>query len=75
MPADFGKFLIGLGLFLALIGVLFVFRDQIPFLSRLGRLPGDFSIQREGFQIHFPLTTSILLSVFFSIVLWLFSKR
>lgn len=35
----------------------------------LGRLPGDFSIERGGFQLHFPIVTCILLSVVVSLIL------
>ncbi|MFW5910168.1 MAG: DUF2905 family protein, partial [Thiohalospira sp.] len=48
-----------------------------PWLARLGlgRLPGIIAIQREGFHFYFPLTTSILVSLVASLLLWLFFRR
>jgi hypothetical protein len=48
-----------------------------PWLSRLpwGRLPGDISIERENFSFHFPLATSIIVSIVLSlIVAWWWRK-
>jgi len=66
-----GKFLIMVGLVLVVVGGLLMFFDKIPFL---GKLPGDINIKRENFQFYFPITTSIVLSVFISLILWLFSQ-
>lgn len=74
MGPDLGKILIGLGLFILLLGVLVLFKDKIPGLSQLGQLPGDFSVKKENFQLHFPLATSILLSVVLTVLIWLFGK-
>jgi hypothetical protein len=47
-----------------------------PWLARvgLGRLPGDLHVEREGFSFYFPLTTSILVSLVVSLVIWLFRR-
>lgn len=47
-----------------------------PYVSRLGlgRLPGDFRIHTSNGVFYFPLTTSILLSLALSLVLWLFRR-
>lgn len=47
-----------------------------PLLSRLGlgRLPGDFSIDRPGMRFHFPLASSLLLSAVLSLVFWLLRR-
>lgn len=47
-----------------------------PWLARLGfgRLPGDFLIARGGFRLYIPMTTSILVSVVVTLVLWLLRK-
>jgi hypothetical protein len=37
----------------------------------LGRLPGDIIIDRGGFVLYLPITTSILASLLVSLVLWL----
>jgi hypothetical protein len=47
-----------------------------PWLTKLGlgRLPGDFVIERDGFRFHFPLITSIVISVALSLILWLLNR-
>ena len=40
----------------------------------LGRLPGDIRIERPGMKLFIPITTSILLSILISVVLYLVSK-
>jgi len=69
---EIGKILLVVGIFCALVGVLLIFSDKLPFGP--GRLPGDFSYEKDNFSFYFPLTTSIVLSVIFSFLLYLFSK-
>jgi hypothetical protein len=75
--ADLGKWLIGIGFVVAVLGVLLLLADRMPGVSHLfswmGRLPGDISIKRDNFTLFFPLATSILLSVLLSLVLYLLS--
>ena len=66
-----GKWLLGLGIFIALMGVAVMF---LPRISWLGRLPGDIVHEGEHSTFYFPLTTSILLSVGLSLLLWLISR-
>lgn len=67
MP-ELGKLLVGAGIVLALVGLfLWKLSGRIP----LGRLPGDFYIQKPGFSFYFPLTTCILLSLILTLVMWL----
>lgn len=69
---ELGKLLIMLGFFLIITGLLLMFSDKIPL--HFGRLPGDISYQKGNFSFYFPLTTSIVLSVIFSLLIYLFSK-
>jgi hypothetical protein len=69
---DLGKLLIFFGVFLVILGAAFILAGKIPWL---GRLPGDIYIQRRNFTFYFPLTTSILLSVVLSLLLYLFFRR
>lgn len=57
-----GRMLLVLGAVIALAGLLLVVAEQFPGL-RIGRLPGDVSVQRERWSFYFPLGTSILVSV------------
>jgi hypothetical protein len=66
-----GKMLVLVGGLVVLVGIVLMFSDKIPYL---GKLPGDISIKRDNFQFYFPLTTSIILSVLVSVILWIFSQ-
>ena len=59
-----GAGLLGLGFFMWVAG---------SFLGdlRLGRLPGDIHIEREGMSLYIPITTMLLLSLLGSGVMWL----
>lgn len=62
--------LIVIGLVLLAIGLAWPWLSRLPF----GRLPGDFSIERENFSFYFPLATSIVISIVVSVLIWLFRK-
>jgi Mg2+/citrate symporter len=65
------RLLIALGVLLLVAGLAW------PWLSRLpwGRLPGDISIQRDDFSFHFPLMTSLIVSIVISLILaWWWRK-
>jgi hypothetical protein len=64
------RWLIILGVVLVVVGLLW------PWLSRLGlgRLPGDIVIERENFRLYIPITTSILISLVLSLILWLLNR-
>jgi hypothetical protein len=56
--------------------VLVVLRLLWPWLAKLGlgRLPGDIVIERDNFRLYIPITTSILISVVLSLILWLLNR-
>ena len=64
------RWLIILGVVLVLAGLVW------PWLTRLGlgRLPGDIVIERDGFRLYIPITTSILISIVLSLILWLINR-
>jgi len=74
MFGSIGKVLMFLGALIFIFGVIFLIADKvggkIPFI---GRLPGDILIQKRNFTFYFPLTTSILLSVILTLILWILS--
>jgi hypothetical protein len=72
--ASLGKLLLGLAAVLAVVGGLLLLADRFPGL-RIGRLPGDVAVERERFRLYLPITTSILLSVALTVLLWLFGRR
>jgi hypothetical protein len=62
---------------LIILGVLFIAVGLLwPVLGRLGlgRLPGDIYVHRPSFSFYFPITTSILVSLVISIMLWLVNR-
>ena len=64
------KKIILFGAFIILLGILWPYLKKIG----LGSLPGDIKIMKENYSFLFPITTCILVSVFLSILFWLFKK-
>jgi hypothetical protein len=62
--------LIILGAALVVLGLAWPWIEKLG----LGRLPGDFRIEREGFSFYFPLTTSIIVSLAASLIIWLLRR-
>lgn len=67
-----GRMLIAFGLVLVVLGVVLTIGDKLP--VRLGRLPGDIYLRGKHGSFYFPVVTCLLLSVVFSLVLWLFRR-
>lgn len=65
--------LLVMGGILVLVGLILMFGPRLPL--RLGRLPLDFSVERENFKFYFPLGTSILLSLLLTLLFWIFNRR
>ena len=65
------KVLIILGLVMVVLGLLW------PWITRLGlgRLPGDVALEKEGFQLFIPITSSIIISIVLTLLVWLFTRR
>ena len=62
------KVLIILGAILILIGLIY------PYLQSLGigRLPGDIVVKKENFNLYFPVTSAIIISILLTIIFRLF---
>jgi H+/Cl- antiporter ClcA len=72
MNSETGKWIIGAGVVIVLVGIIiYFFHDK---LSWIGRLPGDIRIERENFKFYFPITTMILLSILGTLIIWLIRK-
>jgi hypothetical protein len=67
-----GRMLITVGLITALAGILILLGDRLPIL---GKLPGDILIKKGNFTFFSPITTSILLGVAVSLILWIFRSK
>jgi hypothetical protein len=64
------RLLIISGVVLLVIGIAWPWVSKLP----LGRLPGDIHVVREGYSIHFPIVTCIVVSLLISLLLWIFRK-
>lgn len=66
-----GRSLVVIGLLIVAVGVFMSFGPRIPYI---GRLPGDIFIKKENFTLYLPLTTSIVISVIVSLIIYLFRR-
>lgn len=64
------RLLILLGVVLIAVGLAWLAGERLG----LGRLPGDFVIERENVRIYIPLMTSLIVSVALSLLFWLFTR-
>ena len=75
----FGKLIIFMGLGIVLIGIIILLIGKLPGegsgFSWIGKLPGDFLVKRDNFTFYFPLTTSIIISIVGSLLLYFFTRR
>lgn len=70
MPSGFGNWMIVAGVALILAGLA----SQFGLLGWFGNLPGDIRFRRGGFQLFIPITSMIVVSVVFSVLLMLFRR-
>lgn len=76
MSGVMGKALILIGALFVLAGVWVLLGSRLPtWLSWLGRLPGDIAIERDNVRFYLPITTSIILSIVLTLLLWFFGRR
>ena len=68
-----GRSLILIGIGIAVIGGLLSIADKLPGLNWLGKLPGDISIKRDHVSFYFPIATTLLVSIAFSLLVAIFS--
>lgn len=68
---DLGKFLVVAGLAVAAAGALLWSGFGRGWL---GRLPGDIHYSRGHYSFYFPVVTCVLMSLFLTLLLWLFRK-
>ena len=69
--ADLGRLLLLFGIVLVVLGGLLMLGGRIPWL---GKLPGDIYYKTDHVTVFFPLTTSILLSIALTLLLWLLRR-
>jgi len=64
------RILITIGIILIIIGLAWPLIQKLG----LGRLPGDIIIEKENFRFYLPITSAIIVSVVFSVILWLLRR-
>lgn len=67
-----GRVLILFGIVLIALGLIFSAGGKIPWM---GRLPGDIYVHKKNFTFYFPITTSILVSIFLTVIFMIIKKR
>lgn len=70
-----GRFLLVTGLILSAVGALLILAPRVPGLDRLGRLPGDFVVERGPVTVFVPIVSSLVISILLTIVLNLILRR
>lgn len=74
MPAEMGKWLFIIGIGIALLGLVLMLAGRLN-IPWLGHLPGDFLFKGKDFSFYFPLTTSLLVSIILSLILWIINRK
>ena len=72
--SQFGKILILFGFLLIVTGILLSFGKNIPFVGKLGHLPGDLIIKKDNFILYFPWVTCSLFSLFLYVIIKIFRR-
>ncbi len=62
---ELGRWLIGAGVLLIIIGVAILAAGRLPWL---GRLPGDILIERDNLTIFIPLGTMLVVSLVLTVI-------
>ncbi len=72
MSPQWGKYIVVIGIVIALIGVIiYFFSDKLHWI---GRLPGDIRVEKENFRFYFPVTTMILFSILLTVIMQIIKR-
>jgi len=72
MDSNTGKYIILVGAFVVILGVvIYFFHDKLHWI---GRLPGDIRVEKENFRFYFPITTMILFSGVATLIIFLIRR-
>ena len=71
---DLGKLLAVIGAVCLVVGLGLMLAGSLGLRIPFGRLPGDIHVERDGWSFHFPLVTSLLLSLVLTLILALFRR-
>lgn len=73
MNGNFGKTLIIIGAVIMAAGAVYIILGKAGI--NLGRLPGDINIKKDNFSFHFPIVTSIIISIVLTVILNFFFRK
>jgi hypothetical protein len=72
MNSQTGKWIIVAGVIIVVAGIIiYFFHDK---LNWLGKLPGDIRVEKENFRFYFPITTMIIISIVFTVLINIIKK-
>ncbi len=69
-----GKLFLLLSIVFFAMWLLTTYGQTIPILGKLGHLPGDIRVERNGLSLYLPIGSSIVISIVLTVVLRLLSK-
>jgi H+/Cl- antiporter ClcA len=72
MDQQTGKYVLIAGAIIVAAGILIYFLHD--YLKWIGKLPGDFRIEKENFRFYFPLATMLILSLVITILINIFKR-
>ena len=72
LMSEMAKLFIFVGLVFVMTGIFIVMVGKIP---GFGKWPGDILIKKEHFTFYFPITTSIVISLILSLILFLWNRK
>ena len=72
MDQQTGKYILIVGLFIVLAGILIYFFHD--YFKWFGKLPGDIKIEKGNFRFNFPFVTMIIVSIIVTIIVNIFKK-
>lgn len=66
-PQQIGKWLVSVGIIIALVGGLIMILGRIGFF----KLPGDLEFGSKNWRIYIPVASCIIISIVLTVILWL----
>jgi hypothetical protein len=66
-PQQIGKWLIAMGITIALVGALVIILGR----AGLFKLPGDLEFGGRNWRVYLPIASCIIISIVLTVILWL----
>ncbi|AKD03865.1 DUF2905 domain-containing protein [Pontibacter korlensis] len=67
-----GKTIVVIGIVVVVLGLIIWFAGDK--FSWFGNLPGDIRVEKKNMRFYAPITSMILLSILFSLIMWVLRK-